>query len=120
MLSAAGAVLLLLSGDSTTAHVAERFAGTLATREIDRVDIWRETLPMLLDFALTGVGVGAFLPAMLQRVEAEIGKLACVGVVKDAENPAIMPGIIESFPLGDIRTSFVAGAGCLPATMTLT
>jgi O-antigen ligase len=67
-----GVTVLLLSGEATTAHVADRFAGTLANREIDRVDIWRETLPMLMDFGLTGVGAGAFTEAMLAYQETYV------------------------------------------------
>ena len=113
LLSAAGAVLLLLSGDSTTAHVAERFAGTLATREIDRVDIWRETLPMLLDFALTGVGVGAFSHAMLayQQTRVFVPHLQAEWQFNHAHNHylqlATEGGLLVAIPLVVVVTLFV-------------
>ena len=59
------AALLLAAGESTATRVADRFAETLERREVSRVVIWRETLPMVTDFALTGVGAGAFGHAML-------------------------------------------------------
>jgi O-antigen ligase len=58
-------VVLLAAGESTTTQMAERFANTLEASDIGRVVIWRETLPMISDFAVTGVGAGAFERAML-------------------------------------------------------
>jgi hypothetical protein len=42
-----------------------RFTG-VADLHADRLAVWRETVPILRDFWLTGVGVGAFATAMLQ------------------------------------------------------
>jgi O-antigen ligase len=58
-------ILLIGAGQATATQVAERFAGTLDARDVSRVDIWRETLPMVADFPLTGVGAGAYGRAML-------------------------------------------------------
>ncbi|MGE0039659.1 MAG: O-antigen ligase family protein [Vicinamibacterales bacterium] len=44
---------------------AARFTSVLVARPIDRQVIWRETLPMVRDFWLTGVGAGAYGTAML-------------------------------------------------------
>jgi O-antigen ligase len=59
------AVVLLGVGESTTTRAAERFAGTLAASEVSRTTIWRETIPVIEDFALTGVGAGNYGRAML-------------------------------------------------------
>jgi O-antigen ligase len=58
-------VTLLGAGESSTTRLAERFAETLQTRDVSRIVIWRETLPIASDFVLTGVGSGAFEHAML-------------------------------------------------------
>jgi O-antigen ligase len=62
---AALALSLLAGGASTVERLADRFAGTLNANEIDRSVIWRETIPMVQDFALTGVGAGSFQHAIL-------------------------------------------------------
>jgi O-antigen ligase len=69
-IAALGAILavavgLLTIGQSTTSLLANRFAATLEPTDIDRTVIWRETLPIVFDFPLTGVGAGAFERAML-------------------------------------------------------
>jgi hypothetical protein len=113
LLFATAILFLLLSGESTTALVADRFAGTLAAREIDRVDIWRETLPMLLDFALTGVGVGAFPHAMLayQQTRVFVPHLQTEWQFNHAHNHylhiATEGGVLVTIPLVVVLVLFV-------------
>jgi O-antigen ligase len=56
---------LMWAGESTTTRLANRFAETLETRDVSRLVIWRESLPMVRDFPFTGVGAGGFGRAML-------------------------------------------------------
>lgn len=72
---AAGLALMLLlmaAGDTTTTQLANRLLTTLDAREIDRLVIWRETMPMVADFGLTGVGAGAFERAMLTYQQTRV------------------------------------------------
>ncbi|MGE3277969.1 MAG: O-antigen ligase family protein [Vicinamibacterales bacterium] len=53
--------LLLVDVDAWAARVASVFQA----RPVDRLVIWRETLPLVRDFWLTGVGAGGYGTAML-------------------------------------------------------
>jgi hypothetical protein len=66
------AVVLLAAGESTTTHMADRFANTLEVTEIDRVAIWRNTLPLVADFGVFGAGAGAFGRAMLAYQQTRV------------------------------------------------
>jgi O-antigen ligase len=48
-----------------TAELAGRFQDSKTTATWARPQIWRETLPIVHDFALTGTGLGSFSTAML-------------------------------------------------------
>jgi O-antigen ligase len=71
------AVLALIVGFAVTRAdfpaLAERF-GQSGTGVRDRVKIWRETLPMMKDFWLTGTGAGTYRTAMViyQRTDRNV------------------------------------------------
>jgi O-antigen ligase len=48
-----------------TVELADRFQDSKTTATWARPQIWRETLPIVHDFALTGTGLGSFATAML-------------------------------------------------------
>lgn len=62
--AAALAVAIVLSIPKTV-ELADRFQNSKTTATWDRPQIWRETLPIVRDFALTGTGLGSFSTAML-------------------------------------------------------
>ncbi|MDP1569775.1 MAG: O-antigen ligase family protein [Vicinamibacterales bacterium] len=62
LLLSAGIGLALLAGDVPA--ITSRFAAGLGGAETDRTAIWRETLPIVSDFRLTGTGAGTFGMAM--------------------------------------------------------
>jgi O-antigen ligase len=70
--TAAVVIMLLGAGESTTTRLAARFAETLEARDVSRVTIWRETLPIASDFAVAGVGAGAFSHAMLKYQQTQV------------------------------------------------
>lgn len=59
------AVALVVTGQRTATGLASRMAETLSPAEVNRVVIWRESLPIVRDFWTTGVGAGAYGRAML-------------------------------------------------------
>jgi O-antigen ligase len=63
----AGAVLSvgIVLSIPKTAELAGRFQDSRTTATWARPQIWRETLPIVQDFALTGTGLGSFSTAML-------------------------------------------------------
>jgi O-antigen ligase len=63
----AGAVLsaAIVLSIPKTVELADRFQDSKTTATWDRPQIWRETLPIVRDFALTGTGLGSFATAML-------------------------------------------------------
>lgn len=67
LLAAAIAAVILAIGlwFSGAATLLDRFTETADAPHSNRLEIWRETGPILRDFWLTGVGVGAFSTAML-------------------------------------------------------
>jgi O-antigen ligase len=58
-----GAVAVATLGD--VGAVLDRFAGTIEAGRLGRIAIWRDTLPLIRDFLLTGCGAGTYLAAML-------------------------------------------------------
>jgi O-antigen ligase len=61
----AAALVALAVSMPATARLAERFAKPEFTETWSRPQIWRETLPIVRDFALTGTGMGGYGMAML-------------------------------------------------------
>jgi hypothetical protein len=61
----AGVALLVVVMFTDPAQIAERIGSSFERRDIDRLVIWRETLPLIRDFWTTGVGAGAYGAAML-------------------------------------------------------
>jgi putative inorganic carbon (HCO3(-)) transporter len=64
----AGIVILGAAVVATLADVGvvlDRFAGTIEAGRLGRIAIWRDTLPLIRDFLLTGCGAGAYQAAML-------------------------------------------------------
>lgn len=57
-------IAIVLSIPKTT-ELAGRFEDSKTTATWARAQIWRETLPIVHDFALTGAGLGSFRTAML-------------------------------------------------------
>jgi O-antigen ligase len=71
LIGAAGLVLVLfVDVDQWAARINSTFDATPAGGS--RLTIWRETLPMLRDFALTGTGAGTFSEAMLVYQKSRI------------------------------------------------
>ncbi len=72
-LAAAGAVAVLLVGASMPlATITERLARTHVSAA-DRLMIWKDTLPMIRDFWLTGTGAGTYETGMLVYQRASPG-----------------------------------------------
>jgi O-antigen ligase len=69
--SVVGALVLILVLVDVPAMIS-RFASTFVDRPVDRVVIWRETLRLIADFWVTGVGAGAFGTAMLVYQQPQI------------------------------------------------
>jgi O-antigen ligase len=65
---AAVAVLAVIDIDA----IAARFASTLADRPVDRLVIWGETMRMVGDFWLLGVGAGAYGTGMLVYQQTQV------------------------------------------------
>ena len=65
-------LMLVAAGEATVTRLANRLVTTFDARQIDRLVIWRETMPMLADFRLTGVGAGAFERAMLAYQQTRV------------------------------------------------
>ncbi|MGE0040501.1 MAG: O-antigen ligase family protein [Vicinamibacterales bacterium] len=63
--AAAGAALLVTVLFVDVDAWVARMAAVFAARPVDRLVIWRETLPLVRDFWLTGTGAGAYGTAML-------------------------------------------------------
>jgi len=61
----AAAVVLIVLALVDPGEWATRVDRTLHTQPTDRLTIWRETLPMIRDFWLTGTGAGAYGTGML-------------------------------------------------------
>ena len=72
MAGVAGACALALLTVVDLDVVAARLEATLASRPVDRVVIWRETLRLIEDFWLTGVGGGAYGTAMLVYQQTQV------------------------------------------------
>jgi O-antigen ligase len=70
VLTALAALLLLAVVDIDA--IAARFAATLADRPVDRVVIWRETLRVIGDFWVAGVGAGAYGTGMLVYQQTQV------------------------------------------------
>ena len=66
------AVALTASGQTLATQMAGRLLDTFEPRNIDRLAIWRETLPILSNFPLTGTGAGAFDGAMLTYQQTHV------------------------------------------------
>jgi O-antigen ligase len=65
LLAGAGAIVLIALAYANTTAVSARIGETLSTGLGGRAAIWRETLPLIRDFWLTGVGPGAYERAMI-------------------------------------------------------
>ena len=65
MLIAAAAAIAIVMSNPRTIDLSRRFENSRTTPTWGRLQIWRETLPIVRDFALTGVGVGSYRTAML-------------------------------------------------------
>lgn len=63
VITAAAAAVVFLAGD--VPGVAARFAAGIGGSDISRLAIWRDTLPIIGDFWLTGTGTGTFGLAMV-------------------------------------------------------
>ncbi len=63
--AAAAAVIAIVLSVPETVDLAARFQKPEFTSTWARPQIWRETLPIVRDFALTGTGLGSFRTAML-------------------------------------------------------
>ena len=74
LVALAGVVLIVVAGSIDLDGWAERFERTFteASRPDNRLIIWRETLPMIRDFWLTGVGAGAYGVAILLYQQSRI------------------------------------------------
>jgi O-antigen ligase len=70
LLTAAAVVALLALGWADMPALQQRFAGT-RTGVADRMVIWRDTMPVLGDFWLTGTGAGTYPSAMLVYQKAD-------------------------------------------------
>jgi len=62
---AAAVLFIYLPNDELIARFAE-FSPTSKANPLDRVDVWRETLPMVPDFAVTGTGLGTYESAFMK------------------------------------------------------
>jgi O-antigen ligase len=62
---AGAAVVAIVLWMPQTARLAARFEKPEFTETWSRPEIWRETLPIVRDFALTGTGLGGYRTAML-------------------------------------------------------
>jgi O-antigen ligase len=62
-LAAVGVSVVVIVTDPV--QMAERIGASFEQRAIDRLVIWRETLPLIRDFWATGVGAGSYGAAML-------------------------------------------------------
>ncbi|HVB37329.1 MAG TPA: O-antigen ligase family protein [Vicinamibacterales bacterium] len=62
-----GAIVLVvaLAAFANLGRMAARFGDTLSDSSGHRLDIWRDTLPVVRDFWLTGTGAGTYSTAML-------------------------------------------------------
>jgi O-antigen ligase len=60
---AVGAALILLQPQ--TLLLIDRFQNSRTTAAWSRIQIWRETIPIVRDFIVTGVGAGAYRAAMI-------------------------------------------------------
>ncbi|MDE3154725.1 MAG: O-antigen ligase family protein [Acidobacteriota bacterium] len=66
MLRAAALVLIAaLVAFANVTYLATRFSLTMSDGSGHRLDIWRDTLPVIRDFWLTGTGAGTYSTAML-------------------------------------------------------
>lgn len=74
----AGATLLVLLAGAVVTNgdaLASRLDASLANAEVGRPVIWRETLPVIGDFWLTGTGVGTYAQAMLRYQQTNTATL---------------------------------------------
>jgi O-antigen ligase len=65
-----GALIVLVAIDPE--QLGSRVTSTLQQSGTNRLTIWRETLPMIRDFWLTGVGVGAYGVGMLVYQQTQV------------------------------------------------
>jgi O-antigen ligase len=65
LLAAGAAALLIVTTNPRTADLSRRFEQPGTTAAWTREQIWRETIPIVRDFPLTGTGVGTYPTAML-------------------------------------------------------
>jgi O-antigen ligase len=63
--AAAAAVIAIVLSVPETVDLAARFQKPEFTSTWARPQIWRETLPIVRDFAMTGTGLGSYRTAML-------------------------------------------------------
>ena len=62
-IAALAAATLILFGD--VGRIVDRFSGQMLAGEYGRLNIWRDTVPMLRDFWFAGTGTGTYQTAML-------------------------------------------------------
>lgn len=65
------ASLLIAAAMPRTADLVSRFEEGGGGREWSRLEIWHDTLPIVQDFPLTGIGVGAYRTAMVVYQQAD-------------------------------------------------
>lgn len=58
-------MFIFLPNDQMIARFAE-FSASSKAQPLDRVEVWRETLPMVPDYLLTGCGLGAYESAFMK------------------------------------------------------
>jgi O-antigen ligase len=111
--TAAIVIMLLGAGESTTTRLAGRFAETLESRDVSRLTIWRETLPIASDFPVTGVGAGAFSHAMLkyQQTRTFVPHLGTEWHFNQAHNHYLQllaeGGLLLTLPTAIVAIAFV-------------
>ena len=80
------------------ARVADRAggrAGLRASRSLKASATWPIARDTRMLLAVGGGDAGALLPAVLQRVEAEVGEVRRLGVAEDAEDAALVLELVE-------------------------
>lgn len=110
---AMAALVLAVTGQSTAAGLATRLIEGLNTSEVNRVVIWRESLPVVRDFWATGVGAGAYGRAMLtyQQTRAYAEHLGAERHFNQAHNHYLQVmsegGLLLTLPLVLVAVQFV-------------
>jgi len=64
-LLAAGVIIMIALTNSQAAGLMARFQDSRTTATWSRAEIWRQTLPIVRDFPIAGIGAGAYGRAML-------------------------------------------------------